>query len=547
MAMTASSAAALALGVMSACGSIPMLVVADDHKETVPLGKTYFGIDRYNPLDDFEEYEGGFDISNSDYLASAGFQGAPQYAIAILLVIIMLLMLLIKFMSAVCATCFGCCKGAFKPRQYNSTSIFITKVLLVVFSVAAAAGCFCVYAGGPKVMDNVEDITGIMVDAVYDLADDTNDINYALELAADAGVDGLTSTTSDLTDATGKVRDTVEENEQDIYDYMEQASLGFIILAGVLLFVILLAMTFTLLGWPKMLLFSVILGSILLILAWVFFGSTSIVVTVIDDLCTSMERYVEDPATSELDSLIPCVEEDVAIETMNDSRRAIKELIQEVNSALDMYSPESYICELYEEKALSIMCASPSTDYEMFVCGEEHNMDNLAGNAYPEAECPYPGATYTNYIGNFEYDYSYLLCDESSAPDGVTDMDAWCFTEGKISESQFMEYVDKAVAAQAVIDVMPQIEGLLQCTFVTDAFEEITDGPCDDMLDSMLLLWIGFVLNAVMYLCLWVIWIVAHSRIANPSFMMGSANEAGEMDKSPGVELAVQPVVAPEV
>ena len=58
-----------------------------------------FGLDgpRYNPLDDFKRYRGGYSVDNDDYWASLAFLGIWGYAIAAIILVVGTIWVIVNF------------------------------------------------------------------------------------------------------------------------------------------------------------------------------------------------------------------------------------------------------------------------------------------------------------------------------------------------------------------------------------------------------------------------------------------------------------------
>ena len=66
--------------------------MGDSDDDFSPLG----GPARVNPLDDFNTYEGGFDPSSEDYLASLAMTGVYGFVLALLWIVFTLLYVIIR-------------------------------------------------------------------------------------------------------------------------------------------------------------------------------------------------------------------------------------------------------------------------------------------------------------------------------------------------------------------------------------------------------------------------------------------------------------------
>ena len=87
-----------------------------------------------------------------------------------------------------------------------------------------------------------------------------------------------------------------------------------------------------------------------------------------------------------------------------------------------------------------------------------------------------------------------------------------CYSFRQIPSDMFDASNTSAVLAQGIIDIIPTIEGLLQCEFVENAFERMV-GPCETMSGALTNLYAGFLLVALGYFLTWVSTLVVISRL----------------------------------
>jgi hypothetical protein len=153
-------------------------------------------------------YEGGFEITNSKYIASVGYQGVPGIGMAIILAVVMILMLIVYLVTSVCSA-IACkfCNGAYKPRAFTKKDLFQNKMVIIAFVVVTAVGAFIIFAEAPNLVSGASDLTQAMADTISDLADDVTDINSAMTDASEdpmmSMITGISSTTSALDDGGG--------------------------------------------------------------------------------------------------------------------------------------------------------------------------------------------------------------------------------------------------------------------------------------------------------------------------------------------------------
>jgi len=509
-----------------------------DEKETVPLGDPVIMVPRLNPGDGFEKYEGGFDLSDDGYLGSTAFMGMPAFVIAIVLILVMVLMFVYEFLSVLCK-CFPCCRKG-QVKVYTKAQLNRPIYAMAVFAVVSGLGCFLIYAGGPQLLDGMQDTTDAMVDSIGELGDDVGLISDALAGAV-AFVGDVANDIGQLNEQMDYVDEVVNDNADDLKNTLEQYTIVFLITACAFLGLAIVGMAFSVLGWSKLLVIVCWIGGILLILAWIIFGLSSVVYVIVDDLCTAMDGYLEEPETSDLSSLIPCLDEQTAIDTMGTARESIFTIIKDVNDRMrELEQPPvsvelPLLCMQYTRMTKEDLCweaENGSSDFDPvdegyieFVC--ESDIRDYE-EVYPRMNCPFPrGRNYVT-LGEFVESYEPFRCEYSSN-DSFQQV-ASCRQDGLVPSDYWDDFVlsagDDAQTAQNIIDVEPNIAELIRCEFVDSTFQKLTGTPCDNLTGGLELLWTGFLMVSLGYLCLWTTWVIAAKRYGTLSQQKQQSAEA---------------------
>ncbi|KAH6757895.1 hypothetical protein C2S52_023217 [Perilla frutescens var. hirtella] len=97
---------------------------------------------RRDPLDNFHDYRGGWNISNRHYWASVAYTAVPFFVVAAIWFVIFGLCLTI-----ICL-CFCCCRR--EPYGYSRLAYALSLVFLTFFTIAAIVGCVILYTGQGK-------------------------------------------------------------------------------------------------------------------------------------------------------------------------------------------------------------------------------------------------------------------------------------------------------------------------------------------------------------------------------------------------------------
>ena len=499
------------------------------------------GIPRRAGLDG-SEYDGGFNITNSDYLTSVAGQMLPGVVMAGLLLVIMILMLVVYIVATLCGLTFcKCCNGAYKPRRFSKKDLKINKLVCLFFCAVTAAGAFTVFAETPPLLENTKDLTGAMADTISELTKNITKIADAMDAAAGdplLNIGDVSSTTTSMKDAMKTVDNTVQDAQDQIEEYVDMSGLYVTIAAGVMFGITFIVFALGLIGFWRLLIFFTIILSIMMVVGWIVWGLLSLLTVFVDDLCWAMNDYLRDRYNSDLSELIPCMDPDVAVKTMNVAREQVATGIAAVNDQLEEYAGSNpylkYLCYNYAKVPLKDLCTKPTIYHELsysrFVC-EAENKKKLKDKTtwdswdaqvndlmmFPDAFCPYPTDFYSVPLGNFSTGLRPLRCPfKGYDDDDMTQVNEFamgqCYTMKQIPSDVFDAKAATAKLAQTVLDVVPMIESLLQCELVSTAFSRMV-GPCDGMATALTSLYTGFLLVAMGYFLLWASTLVIISRL----------------------------------
>ena len=495
-------------------------------------------------------YEGGFELTNTDYLLSLVGQAMPGFAMAIILMVVMILMILVYIASTICgALCCKCCNGAYKPRKFTKKDLVINKVVILVFVALTAAGCFMIFSEGPSLLDGVSDLTQAMVDTVLDLVDDGRAISDAINAAASdesMALGDVASTMDEMDEALDTVEEAIEKAQDQIEAQLDAAGSLILAASGAMFAISFVVFAAALIGWWRLLILFIVVLSLGMVLAWIVWGIVAMVTTLVDDLCWAMQEYLDRPDSSDLGDLIPCMDAATALDTMTLARSMASAGIVGVNSFLEDYAGsnpyQNYLCYTYVKVRLDELCTDENEyfqdDFTLYVCKAYHNdeLDALEAEedgfkyVWADAKCPFPTNYYKVRLGDFANEpndpdapgVANLRCPFQGfevGTDNKPNLSApiafsmgQCYSFRQIPSDMFDASNTSAVLAQGIIDIIPIIEGLLQCEFVENAFTRMV-GPCEDMAAALTNLYTAFLLVALGYFLTWVSTLVVISRL----------------------------------
>ncbi|KAE8718326.1 putative HXXXD-type acyl-transferase family protein [Hibiscus syriacus] len=424
---------------------------------------------RVDPLDNFNKYRGGFDITNKHYWASVVFTGIYGFAIA--------------FSWLLCGFLYGiyllaiayCCRRSRKPRTKSVCHKqcylwpFLLAIIFTIFTLVASG-----LALGGTVRFHSEAKT--VVDIVIRTANGASETIYNTTGAMKEMRDSLGDT-----DATGQASTflTTTSRRLDIQadDIARQArrnrrlierglKIVFIVTTVTisLNMVAVIALSVTgILRIRRALYWLIGMCWILTILCWLFFGVYFFLEKFSGDTCTALENFQENPYNNTLSSILPCDELLSAESVLSDVSAGIYNLVNEVNSNISQLQATTY-------PTLSHVCNPFSAPPEY---------------TYQPNNCP----ANTIRIGDIPEILKVFTCSDAN--------------NGTCQEGQFISSNDyKTVEAytssiQNLLNVYPGVENLVQCRSVKDAFSEILSQHCRPWKRSARISWAAMVLLSV--------------------------------------------------
>ncbi|KAG4388043.1 hypothetical protein GLYMA_09G093400v4 [Glycine max] len=284
---------------------------------------------RKDPLDNYNHYTGGWNISNRHYIASVVFTAVPFFVVAAVWFVIFGLSL-----SFICL-CYCCCPR--EPYGYSRLAYALSLIFLVLFTLAAIVGCVLLYTAQGKFHGSTTNTLKSLVSQADFTAENLRNVSDYLDAAQKIGVEAvflpadvqknidevqmkINSSAADLSSKTKKNSETIK----DVIDAMRR---DLVILAAVMLFLAFLGFLFSIFGLQGLVYFLVIVGWILVAGTFILCGVFLFLHNVVADTCVAMDEWVQNPtAHTALDEILPCVDNATAQETLFRTRDVTHQL-----------------------------------------------------------------------------------------------------------------------------------------------------------------------------------------------------------------------------
>jgi len=515
--------------------------------EEFKLPEPFTGIPRVDPRNN-KEYVGQMEFTD-DYAASIIGQALPGLIIAVLLLVSMILVAIFYLLSSVCKCC-GLCRCCFRPVPYTRKALHVAKGIQLLFVLLCFCGCIVIYVKSPDLGDGIKSIASGLSTSASQVVSDVESLNTAETTSYGGGSSGGFSSQLDtFLDAAKTVQKEILNTENIIDSRRKDVQTAADVVAGVLLGVAFVTMALSILNFWRLLIIFSVLTSIILILTWIVVGVVAAFGVFLDDFCVTIDQYLIDSASVNLTKEIPCLAPSELVEFGSEWRNlisitvhALNQFVADYNAGQNSANKKNYVCPKYESQELGNLCGpksatygwgsydvqngdwvSPrwSDEYSNYVC-EQYYQGTLTGltdtsKVWPMWDCTtaYSNYSIVNTNGNLVNNVANAVTSTKKIGDIGTSYQN-LFAAGSTQQQQ----VNELVSSLSTLDSLDATyDSLLKCEFVSTILASIAPG-CSDTVDAVQMLWRGFIVTAVGYLCLWITMLVTIGRMANADLMI---------------------------
>ncbi|CAM6010905.1 unnamed protein product [Sphagnum balticum] len=448
--------------------------------------------DRIDPLDHFRKYKAGYDLKSKHYWASVIFTGIYGYAIAAAWVLLgLLLSLLVCFKSLLRwrrrrARRSSSCRSKTLSRAPASYSI--PRLVVVLLSTAAIGCIVALYVSIQEFKSQTTDVEDVVLEAAQNATDSIHTVSAQIAsvetilqpYSSPSFVASLNSIENTLSEQANDVESKVLVNKKkykhvvDIMDYIHSVVVWSmeLFLCGFLFLTFVLVVRYRLLS-------IIVMAWIMTTLTWVAFGIFYAAHNVGSDTCVSLHEYLQNPVNTTLAALLPCAALASANRTYLEARIGIDTVIRTQNVTFMTYAEGI--------TSLTGLCdpIGPAPDYTYTgIC--------------PNTTLP---------IGDLQEVIAPLVCNNTN-PAALSPS---CTNSGKlITENENATFTDLSQAGQAILNIFPLIDGLTNCSFVTDTVSIIVTQKCKPANAAIDHLWNVFLVLSSLMIFLIAFWDVAN-------------------------------------
>ncbi|KAJ8538836.1 hypothetical protein K7X08_032305 [Anisodus acutangulus] len=441
---------------------------------------------RKDPLDNFNRYTGGWNISERHYWASVAFTAAPFFVVALIWFVIFALCLLF-----ICV-CYCCCRR--EPYGYSRIAYALSLILLILFTIAAVVGCIILYIGQGKFHSSTVNTLDYVVHQANTTADSLRNVSGYLAAAKLIAVDQVLLPGSVQTDidriqtkinsSANTLSSKTEDNKDDIAGLVESVRLALIILSAIMLLLTFLGFVLSIFGMQVFVYILVIFGWILVTGTLILCGIFLVLHNVTSDTCVAMNQWVQHPlAHTALDDILPCVDNATAQETLTKSKEVTSQLVDVVNQVITNVSNNNFspnFGPLYYNQSgpkLPTLCNPFNSD--------------LTDRSCSPGEVDLSNATMV---------WKNSVCQVS--PSGI------CGTTGRLTPTIYEQMAAAVNVSFGLYHYGPFLVDLEDCDFVRQTFGDIYSIYCPGLQRYSKWVYIGLVMVGVAVLLSLTFWVI---------------------------------------
>lgn len=458
---------------------------------------------RKDPLDHFNRYNGGWNISDEHYLASVVFTAVPFFVVAAVWFVIFGLTL-----SFICL-CYCCCPK--EPYGYSRVAYALSLILLILFTLLAIAGCIVLYTAQGKFHGSTTTTLKYVVSQADFTAENLRNVSDYLDAAKNIGVDAvflpsdvqtnIDTIKTKINSSAVELSTKTHENSEQINDGLDKMRLALVILAAVMLFLAFVGFVFSIFGLQGLVYFLVILGWFLVTGTFILCGVFLFVHNAVGDTCVAMDEWVQHPtAHTALDEILPCVDNATAQQTLLQSRDVARQLVILVDKIISDVTNRNLPAQagpVYYNQSGPLMPP---------LCNP-FNPDLTVRPCVP-GEVPLDNATevWKNYT-----------CEIS--PAGL------CRTPGRMTPTIASQMEAAVNVSYALYHYVPFLVELQDCTFVRQAFTDISQKYCPGLRHNSRWIYVGLVLVSAGVMLSMILWVIyareRRHRVYTKQFIAG--------------------------
>ncbi|KAJ4745731.1 envelope glycoprotein B [Rhynchospora pubera] len=445
---------------------------------------------RKDPLEGYNYYKGGWNISDQHYWASVAYTAFPLFTIAFIWFVIFGLGLFV-FALYLC-----CCRR--RKYSYSHFAYAVSLVLLIIFVCAAVVGCVVLYRGQAKFHKTTLSTLGYVMSQANLTVENLKNFSDSLGKAKAVGVDqiflpsnvqsSIDNIETKLNASASSLEDKSANNNNSITKFLNGLQVSLILLAAVMLAFTFIGFLFSLCGMQFIVSVLIVVGWILVTVTFILCGVFLLFHNVLTDACVAMDEWVSRPHShTALDDILPCVDVATANESMYRSREVTYQLVGIVNQVITNISNQNF---------------PPAFGAPLYY--------NQSGPLIPPLCNPYNSdmSDRTCLINEATFDNSSTVWKEHECQTAIVNGNEICTTVGRITPSLYSQMIAATSISKGLYQYGPFLTQLEDCSFVRETFATISTKDCPGLDKYTRWIYIGLDLVSVAVMLSLIFWII---------------------------------------
>ncbi|XP_022980136.1 uncharacterized protein LOC111479613 [Cucurbita maxima] len=434
---------------------------------------------RDDPLNHFNKYRGGYNITNKHYWSSTIFTGAAGYGIGVAWLVCGMVYGSILAATQSC----GKARGKGKGRINYGHKFYLWTILLAAFfTILTIVGCGVVIGGSSNFDREAKNIVKIVIETVNGASNTIQDTTSAMKdmianleaSTSDSGSEqtsgALISTSHQLDAQAATIQWQANKNRHLIHKGLNIMYIVTMVTMSLNLGAVIAMSVFGILRLRRPFHFFIVFCWLLTVLCWISFGLYLFLNNFSSDTCTALEMFQENPNNNSLSSILPCEQLLTARSVLTDVSSEIYDLVNQVNTQISVSYPD-----------IALVC-NPFSQPPYY----EYQPQNCAAN--------------TIRIGDIPKVLKLLTCSNES--------NEGCENGQFMSNSEYKTVEAYTNSIQDFLNVYPGMESLVECQTLKDAFAKILEHHCKPLEKYAYMVWAGLVFVSVFMMCLVLVWTI---------------------------------------
>ncbi|KAG8642732.1 hypothetical protein MANES_12G114901v8 [Manihot esculenta] len=349
---------------------------------------------RPDPLRGFKNYDGGYNVTNKHYLASAVFTGVHSYVIA--------------GAWLLCGLGFGIFvtwknllrSDSSQVEEYLNHHFLLLFLLIILFTSLAIIAASLVLAANESSFYRSKKFKGTIVRVskdthrkIHKVIIVMTEMKHLLRPYDPATSRRLYTVTRLLAREARAIRSFVQKSGHDIDVAIRTSHILHFVVVTINLVFLVASLVLLLLHWHPGFITIIIVGWILTTMCWALTGFDFSFQNFVHDTCTAFQDFERDPQNSSLSSIVPCLDSSSSDELLIEIGSTIYKFITKLNwkmEALYMLLPldRDFVDSVGAKRVCAPFSGPPNYTYIPETCSKDRmSIDDFSNRIY-RLTCP---------------------------------------------------------------------------------------------------------------------------------------------------------------